>query len=207
MTAVNCNQQPDIVAVLGASGSGKTSYVMQELRRKKPKRLLIWDTKGEFSREGFAEPVRTLGEVVKNIQRKHFSVAYIPRGDAATMKREFSLLCRAAFAAKALTLVAEELSDVTEPSKACEGWRKCTSQGRSEGISVYGLSQQPASIDKHFFGNCSKVRVGRLNFDAHIKSMANCLGVPNGDIRGLLPLEYIERDMLTGEVSRGKLTF
>ena len=134
-------------------------------------------------------------------------MAYIPRGDAATMKREFSLLCRAAFHAKALTLVAEELSDVTEPSKAPEGWRKCTSQGRSEGITVYGLSQQPASIDKHFFGNCSLVRVGRLNFDAHIKSMANCLGVPPGDIRALLPLEFIERDMLNGEVNRGKLTF
>lgn len=207
MATISRNQQANIVAVLGASGSGKTSYVMQRLKREKPKRLIIWDTKGEFSREGYATPVYTLAEAVKAMQNKAFRVAYIPRGDAATMKREFSLLCRAAFHAKALTLVAEELSDVTEPSKAPEGWRKCTSQGRSEGITVYGLSQQPASIDKHFFGNCSLVRVGRLNFDAHIKSMANCLGVPPGDIRALLPLEFIERDMLNGEVNRGKLTF
>lgn len=207
MATISRNQQANIVAVLGASGSGKTSYVMQRLKREKPKRLIIWDTKGEFSREGYATPVYTLAEVVKALTQKYFKVAYIPRGDAATMKKEFSLLCRAAFSAKALTLVAEELSDVTEPSKAPEGWRKCTSQGRSEGIKVYGLSQQPASIDKHFFGNCSLVRVGRLNFDAHIKSMANCLGVPQGDIRALLPLEFIERDMLTGEVNRGKLTF
>lgn len=207
MATISRNQQANIVAVLGASGSGKTSYVMQRLKREKPKRLIIWDTKGEFSREGYATPVYTLAEAVKKLQNKAFRVAYIPRGDAATMKKEFSLLCRAAFHAKVLTLVAEELSDVTEPSRACEGWRKCTSQGRSEGITVYGLSQQPASIDKHFFGNCSLVRTGRLNFGAHIKSMAECLGVDREDVRKLLPLEFIERDMLTGEVTRGKLTF
>ncbi len=207
MATISRNQQANIVAVLGATGSGKTSYVMQRLRKEKPKRLIIWDTKGEFSREGYATPVYTLSAAVEAMKNKAFRVAYIPRGDAATMKREFSLLCRAAFHAKALTLVAEELSDVTEPSRACEGWRKCTSQGRSEGVTVYGLSQQPASIDKHFFGNCSLVRTGRLNFGAHIKSMAECLGVDREDVRKLLPLEYIERDMLTGEVSRGKLTF
>jgi Cdc6-like AAA superfamily ATPase len=207
MATISRKQQANIVAVLGASGSGKTSYVMQRLKREKPKRLIIWDTKGEFSREGYATPVYTLAEAVKALQSKAFQVAYIPRGDAATMKKEFSLLCRAAFHAKALTLVAEELSDVTAPSQAPEGWRKCTSQGRSEGITVYGLSQQPASIDKHFFGNCSLVRTGRLNFGAHIKSMAECLGVDREDVRKLLPLEFIERDMLTGEVNRGKLTF
>lgn len=207
MANISRNQQANIVAVLGASGSGKTSYVMQRLKREKPKRLVIWDTKKEFAKEGYATPVYTLSAAVGAMKNKAFKVAYIPRGDAATMKREFSLLCRAAFHAKALTLVAEELSDVTEPSRACEGWRKCTSQGRSEGITVYGLSQQPASIDKHFFGNCSLVRTGRLNFGAHIKSMAECLGVDRDEVRKLLPLEFIERDMLTGEVLRGKLTF
>ena len=111
MAVVSRQQQANIVAVLGASGSGKTSYVMQRLRKEKPKRLIIWDTKGEFSREGYATPVYTLAEAVKALQNKTFKVAYIPRGDAATMKKEFSLLCRAAFHAKALTLVAEELRD------------------------------------------------------------------------------------------------
>ena len=88
MATISRNQQANIVAVLGASGSGKTSYVMQRLKREKPKRLIIWDTKGEFSREGYATPVYTLAEAVKAMQNKAFRVAYIPRGDAATMKRD-----------------------------------------------------------------------------------------------------------------------
>lgn len=136
-----------------------------------------------------------------------FKVAFLPSGDDMQMKKAFNVFCGVAFAAKDVTVVAEELADVTTASYAVAGWRKLSSQGRSEGITLYGLSQQPASIDKHFFGNASFVRCGRLNFEAHIRAMANVLRVPKGEVIDLLPLEYIARDMNTGETTRGKLTF
>lgn len=201
--AVNC--------VLGASGSGKTSWVMQELNRKKPKRLLIWDTKGEFAREGYAVPVASMGELVQAValagKAGGFALAFKPRGDEKQLKAQFDLFCNLAFSAKKLTLVAEELADVTTASHACAGWRRVSSQGRTEGLTVYGLSQQPASIDKHFFGNASMVRSGRLNFDTHVKAVANVLGVRPDDIRNMRPLDWIAKDMNSGALTRGKITF
>lgn len=207
--ASNRAAQADINGIIGASGSGKTSYVMKEIRRKKPRRLMVWDTKGEFAREGYGVEVRTLDEVFKILKaagaKGGFKICYRPRGDSADMKRQFNLICLAVFYAKDVTFVAEELSDVTTASHAPEGWRKVTTQGRTEGVRIYGLSQSPAQIDKDFFGNCSLVRTGRLNFDSHIKAMANCMSASPDVIRNLLAGEYIQRDMLTGKVTRGKL--
>lgn len=199
-----------IHCVLGASGSGKTSHVMQELRRTKPKRLLIWDTKGEFAREGYGLAVESLGDVVARVagaKAGAFALAFRPRGDEKQMKAQFSIFCKLAFAAKNLTLVAEELSDVTTASYAVEGWRKVSSQGRTEGVTIYGLSQHPASIDKHFAGNASTVRTGRLNEASHIRKVANVLRIKPDEIVALLPLEWIQRDMNTGALTRGKITF
>lgn len=210
MTSSRANKAK-IECVLGASGSGKTSYVMQELRRLKPKRLMIWDTKGEFAREGYAPAVATLGEVVRIAaaagRAGAFWLAYRPKGDERQMRAQFDIFCKLSFAAKNITAVAEELADVTTAHHAVEGWRKLSSQGRTEGITLYGLSQHPASIDKHFFGNASLVRTGRLNTASHIKSVANVLRVKPDEITALLPLDWIERDMNTGKLTRGKLTF
>lgn len=184
---------------------------MGELRREKPRRLLIWDTKGEFAREGYAAPVATLGAVVDAIgragKRGQFHIAYRPAGDDRQLKAGFDLFCQLAFAAKNLTLIAEELADVTAASHAGAGWRRVSSQGRTEGLVVFGLSQHPASIDKHFFGNASLVRSGRLNFDAHVRAVSNVLGVPADEVRNMLPLQWVEKDMNTGQLRRGKITF
>lgn len=199
----------DINGIIGASGSGKTSYVMAEIKRRKPGRLLVWDTKGEFAREGYGQAVTTAAELMRLLRAAgrsgRFAICYRPRGDAAAMKRQFNIFCLGAFYAKNVFIVAEELSDVTTASHAPEGWRKITTQGRTEGLIIYGLSQSPAQIDKDFFGNCSRVRTGRLNFDSHIKALANCMSVSKDEIKNLLPGAYIERDMNTGQIRKGKL--
>lgn len=199
----------DINAVIGASGSGKTTYVMREIKRRKPKRLIVWDTKGEFARENYGQPVETLAEVLAIMKKAGsgggFKICYKPRGSSSQLKKQFDLLCSMAFAAKNLLFVAEELAEVTTASHAPAGWRKITTQGRTEGLIIFGLSQSPAQIDKDFFGNCSMVRTGRLNFESHIKAMANCMSVTRDDIANLAIGEYIQRDMANGSVTKGKL--
>ena len=72
-------------------------------------------------------------------------------------------------------------------------------------MTVIGASQRPASIYKHFFGNATIVRTGRLNFAADIKVLANVLHVPGSHILSLAPLEFFQRDMQTGDTQRGAL--
>jgi hypothetical protein len=207
--AGNRYAKPDINGVIGASGSGKTTYVMNQLKRRKPRRLMVWDKKGEFAREGYGQPVTKISDVLKILKAAGsggaFKICFKPRGDGADKVKQFNIFCQAAFAIKNVLFVAEELSDVTSASHAPEGWKELTTQGRTEGIVIFGLSQSPAQIDKDFFGNCSLVRTGRLNFDSHIKAMANCMSCKPDDIRNLQPGEFIQRDMDTGAVSRGKI--
>jgi hypothetical protein len=72
---------------------------------------------------------------------------------------------------------------------------------------IIGASQRPASIDKHFFGNATTIRTGRLNFEADIKVLANVTGESPDTIRGLMPLEWIEKSMQDGKISRGAIRF
>lgn len=97
-----------------------------------------------------------------------------------------------------LTLICEELADVTQPAWAPPGLSVDTRKGRHRGLKVYGASQRPAAIDKHFFGNATVIRTGQLNFEADLRVMANVLGVTLEEIRDLKPLAWIERDMQSG---------
>jgi len=195
--------QAVIVAVMGASGSGKSAYIKQQIRRGKPKRLIVFDPMGEYF--DLAAPVSTIQAVASAAKHKAFSLSFKP--DSGHAVEQFDLLCRIAYAAGECWLVAEELSIVTRPGSAPPGWADCSMRGRHKGMTVIGASQRPASIDKNFFSNATMIRTGRLNFATDIKTLANVLHVDNAEISLLKPLEFIQRDTQTGEIQRGKLHF
>lgn len=189
------------MAVLGASGSGKSTFVKREISRGHP-RLLIWDMLGEY--EGAA--VDKVGDILSALREKKFRAVFRPAPDPVIRATQFDLVCRAALAAGNLTLVVEELRFVTQPSRAPLGWAQVCLTGRHKGLKVFGLSQRPASIDKDFLGNCTRIRTGRLAYAADVKAVASAVG--NADrIQALKPLEWLECDMTTGKISTGKLTF
>ncbi|WP_375592326.1 hypothetical protein [Chitiniphilus eburneus] len=65
---ISRDNDADINVVLGASGSGKTTYVMWRLKRDRPARLLIWDAKGEFVREGYATRCTGIADMVRRVR-------------------------------------------------------------------------------------------------------------------------------------------
>jgi hypothetical protein len=70
-------------------------------------------------------------------------------------------------------------------------------------MTVYGLSQRPASIDKHFLGNATSVRTHRLNYHADRVALARFLDVPLADVSALAGYHWIQRDMSTRAVTSG----
>lgn len=197
-----------INAVLGASGSGKSLHIKKTIKRARPARLLVWDPQEEYGE--FGELVTSTADLLAVLKeagaRGKVQRVFRPASLAATMVKQFDMFCQLAYHAGNLHLVCEELSDVTQPAWAPAGWSMVSRKGRHKGLKVWGCSQRPAAIDKHFFGNASTVRCGRLNFDADVKVMANVLGVGPQDIRNLQKLEWIERDMQSGIVTRGRIT-
>jgi hypothetical protein len=194
----------NIIAVLGASGSGKSTFIKRALA-KRPGRLLIWDPMREYG--AFGETFTDLAGLVKAMDKPRFKLVFLPNAQPKVRDQQFDLFCRAALAAGNLVLVVEELRFVTTPSRAPLGWAQVTLTGRHAGLTVYGASQRPASIDKDFLGNATLVRCGCLTYPEDIRAVAKAMRLPEADLEMLKPLEWVEFDRDTRLHRRGKLTF
>lgn len=106
------------IAVFGASGSGKSTFIKRAIAKAKPARLLIWDPMQEYAE--FGQVTQSLGELVAQIaaggKRGKFSLVYQPSSDEKTRAKQFDVFCGLAMAAGQLVLVVEELKFVTKPS-------------------------------------------------------------------------------------------
>ena len=138
---------------------------------------------------------------VNRINPSRFHVP--PRGTDKQTKVRFDALCSIAYELGDLTLLVEELQLVTTPSWAPPAWSDCTLRGRHRRLSIIGLSQRPASVDKNFLSNCSTVSTCRLNFEEDVQCMARMLGVARERVLNLPPFAFLVRDMTTGEVTPG----
>lgn len=169
-----------IHAVIGASGTGKSSYIKAELL-KKYKRLLIWSPLEETDDyAGFCGGVVVRGsirELVAQIKAKAKAIVYVPTGDDKEVKRQFDLFCRVVWEVEGSTVLVEELSRVTMPSWSPPAWRNLSTAGRHRGLTLIGVSQRPANIDKDFLGNCTEVRCYRVNYDNDAKVMADAMSL------------------------------
>lgn len=174
--------------------------------------MLVWDSVGEWSREGLVEPIRTLQELgarlrVDAAKPGRSTLGYVGPVNAAT----FEAFCRMAWAwlraAPEGALVIEELADVTAPGKAPAAWGEIVRKHRHAGGRVYALTQRPSESDKTIVGNAAVLHVGRMNMQRDRAYAAACLDVPMADITALGDLEFIEKDMRSRAISRGRVSF
>jgi len=195
-----------IEAVLGSSGSGKSHYVKGQIERQKPARLIVFDPEDEWgdfgTRTGRVQDV--LGGFEAAGATGPCRTVFVPSPDPVTAVKQFDFICRVAFYAERCTFVVDELKSVTTPSRSPFGWGMLTGRGRKRGITIYGLSQRPASIDKDFLGNCNYVRTGRLNYRADARAVADYVGATPDELMQLPDYAWIMRNASTGQVTRGK---
>lgn len=199
----------NITAIMGASGSGKTSELRRRLAKRKRRRTLIWSPKEAIDNYAAlygGQVVNTAGQVLQLLKAAGAGPVHIvfqPRLVRAVDEAQFDAVCKMAMLARNVTFIVDELHTVTRPAWAPDGWRKLVMMGRGYGAEVFGLSQRPASIDKDFLGNVSTVHVRRLSYEADAKACAAALGVPVREVSDLAGYAWLERDMHTGKVTRG----
>lgn len=192
-----------IRAAMGASGTGKSAYIKGLLRAERPVRLMVWDFMREYSRERIARPTESLASLVAACRQQQFRVAFHPSFDDKTRAKQFDLFCRLAMDEGDLCMLVEEMSQVTKPSFAPAAWSRVTLMGRHHGLRVIGASQRPAHIDKNFLGNATTIRTGGLRYPEDRAAVAKAMGIDPAEIAALVPLQWIERDMGTGAITRG----
>lgn len=170
----------DIIAVIGASGTGKSSYIKGDLL-KREKNIIVWSplekTDNYAGFIGGTVITGKISELVARIKAGETRLVYVPTGTDAEVKKQFDLFCRVVWNLEGWTVLVEELSRVTMASWAPPAWKNLSTAGRHQGLRIIGTSQRPANIDKDFLGNCSEVRCYRVNYDTDAKVMADALNL------------------------------
>lgn len=179
-----------IWAILGQSGCGKGLLAKSKLRKLKPKRLIILDTKDENGE--FAERVDTLADLAKATFKKEFKVRYVPRGVTKKQRQEeFEAVCRIASKAGNCVYLVEELGRYTNASYAPPAWADCCNDGRHDALHIIALSQFPAQIDKSFLSNTTEIWVGFLGEKPHREAVAERLDITPDEIKALPDFHFL----------------
>ena len=210
------------VLVTGMTGSGKTAWTIREVRARRGD-WLVWDAAGEWSRRGLVRSVGSVQDlqalIVSNMKRARSGPLRV--GYCGPLRDErlpinhpaqpFSIFCRLAWVwarfRPGATVTVEELADVSTPGKAPAAWGEMIRKGRHVSLALYAITQRPAESDKTIVSNAAAIHCGQMAFPRDRAYMAKCLGVPVRDIEGLRPLDWIERDMRTLELRRGRVRF
>jgi len=199
---VDVTKKAKIIVVCGSSGSGKSAWVKQQI--KKEKRIVIWDTDDEYGTIT-NNRVTTIPEMTALMRQAGSKKPMVIR--LVSQNQYFNLWAAAVFSFGNCVAVAEELADVTSPSKAPAGWGQLVRRGRKRGIEIYAVTQRPSESDKTAMGNASAIHCGMLNRANDRKYMAAELDVTETDISQLGELEYLHRDHKTKAITKGKLKF
>lgn len=196
------SQHASITAVIGATGTGKSTWINRQFLKPRPRRLLVWSHKPDYL-DHAGPQVADLAAAISALSAKSFKVNFCPSWDAKKRAAQFDLFCRAALSAGNLTLIVEELHMVTSPSHAPAGWQQVTCIGRAYGLRVIGTSQRPAHMDKDFLSNSTAVVCFRVNDINAQRTMAQSVGVPLDTVKALPNYKYLHRDNTTGVVKAG----
>lgn len=209
MSAGNA-QAAQFIAIIGATGCGKTTELKKRLAKRRRTRTLIWSPKESLDDYAGFYPgsiiTRSVSEVLQIVKAAGkggaFHVVFVPTLNQKRDMAAFDVFCKIALAAGNLALIVEELHSVTQASNAPDGWRKINFMGRGFGVHVFGLSQRPASVDKAFMGSLSFAHVGRLPHPPDQKAMAEVLGIDKAEIAAISGYQAIQKDFNTGKITR-----
>lgn len=198
-----------IWAVMGQSGTGKGLWLKRELRRLKPRRIIILDPQDEYGQFATRTSAGDLARAVAAAgAAKPFAVRYVfPKSCTQEHFRQiFDLVCKLAYAAGNCALLVEELSNFTTPSWGPPLWKRMCNSGRHEGVWVIGCSQFPAQVDKAFLSNATLIHCGWLAEEAHRKAVAGKMDVKPEMIGRLPDLHYLEWHRADRQVRAGEIT-
>ncbi|MEW6258018.1 MAG: hypothetical protein AB1592_18855 [Pseudomonadota bacterium] len=196
-----------LVVVGGASRSGKTAYVRRRVAA--DRRVIAWDPEDQWAQlRGWQRVTNRRDLLDASMSRGRMHVAYVAGGNLAA---EFDFLSGCVMYAgryvEPLAVIAEELADVTTPAKAPGNWGVLLRRGLKRGITIYAISQRWSEADKTAVGNASEFVLFRQSSADDCRYLSRKTRVPESELNGLRPLEYVKFDAATGQIQRGKLRF
>jgi hypothetical protein len=176
-------------------------------RVKAARRLLVWDGKGiDWGERDRCRIVESPHELRAQLFAATGRISYrVP-----VTKENFAIFCRLAWVwgrHRPGSIVIDEIADVTTVGKAPAEWGEIARKARAFGTDVIVTTQRPQEADKTAQGNAGLFHCGRMSDADDQAYVAKRLlgGVDVGLVRSLLPLQWIERDARTLQITTGTL--
>lgn len=200
-------QDGRLYVIAGASRSGKTAWTRKQTV--KAARLFAWDPEDQWAQLRGFRKVTNRADLLKAAQASGAQkIAYVAGGKIA---EEFDFFAGCAMYAGryvgALDVIAEELADVTTTAKAPNNWGILLRRGLKRGITIWAISQRWSEADKTAVGNATDFVIFRQSSNDDVAYLARKTGIEADRLRGLVPLEFVKLDALTGQIDAGKLRF
>jgi hypothetical protein len=178
------------------SGSGKTTFVRQIIRRRQPKRQILWDPDEDHQAIHIRSRARFARELSKAYRSgQPFRLALVVDANEANFEWWAGCIRPLLDARRPILVVAEEISDVTRTAKAPPNWGTLARRGRKWGCDVIATTQRPQEADKTIVTQAGILWSGFLKRPEDRKAMASELDVPVSRLEKLKRLEYLRRDV------------
>ncbi len=197
-----------LYVIAGASRSGKTAWTKRQTA--KARRVFAWDPEAQWCELRGWKKITTKAALAAAIQKPGpQKLAFVAGGDLKEAFGFFAQCCM--YAARhvepGLDVIAEELADVTTPSKAPGNWGILLQRGLKRGVTLWCISQRWSEADKTAMGNASDFVVFRQARGADAVYLSKNVGLPLDKVDSLKPLQYVHKNGLTGEIFEGRLKF
>lgn len=131
-----------IILIFGKRGSGKSFLTMNVIRPRK--RLLIYDTIGEYTEGVIVTDLVELQDFWGKVYQGNFRVIYQP----VDPEGDFDSVCREVCICKDLSFVVEELDRFARPLAMSREFKEVVQRGRHHRVELIGITQRPHGIDK-----------------------------------------------------------
>lgn len=131
-----------ITLIFGKRGSGKSVLAKKTIEDRK--RLIIFDTIGEYTDGVIITDLSQLSDFWKKVYRGNFRIIYQP----VDPEGDFKSMCRVVYLCEDLTFLVEEIALYSKPLTLTREFKEIIQRGRHNRIELIGTSQRPHGIDK-----------------------------------------------------------
>ncbi len=188
-----------IKLIFGKRGSGKTLLAQRICQDHK--RLLIYDTIGEYINGVIIEDLPALKDFWGKVYRGNFRIIYQP----VDPEGDFDTVCRLVYECEDLTFLVEELDRYSKPLTLSLPFKEIIQRGRHRNIELVGVTQRPHGVDKLLTSQAKEMYIFNTTEPRDIDYFKGTIGYPVVvKIAALQEFEYVKYQDGSEQLEVGK---
>ncbi len=185
-----------VTLILGQRGSGKTFLARNLIQD--VKRLIIYDTLGEYDTGINVETLDEFKEFFLKTYQRDFKICYQP----VQPQKDFEAVCDIVFECGDVTFLVEEIDTFASAQKIDENFANIIQRGRHRDITLIGVSQRPFGIPRLITSQAKTIYSFIHREPADLDYLRSFIGDEAEKIKDLKPYEFLKWDNGKSSISK-----